>query len=183
MQELPPLIPMKPGARVKTDRRNATMLARLHRAESWRPSGCLTPITGHARPGPVGQRRPIGCRPSASTCSRFPAAPWSQHGPGTGLPHLQLIHRVCRNVVASGTPRLAARPRVGPFRRWRRSGVNASGDVQHHPAGCLGCPPNSGGWLRAIGPRRSDGLDEDLVIDGGDIGAAGESHRDADLRI
>ncbi|MCW6512362.1 hypothetical protein [Lichenifustis flavocetrariae] len=34
----PSLIPMKPGDRVKTDRRDATLLARLHRA------GKLTPI-------------------------------------------------------------------------------------------------------------------------------------------
>ena len=34
----PSLIPMKPGDRVKTDRRDATMLARLHRA------GELTPV-------------------------------------------------------------------------------------------------------------------------------------------
>ena len=41
----PSLIPMKPGDRVKTDRRDATLLARLHRAGELTSVGCLTPIT------------------------------------------------------------------------------------------------------------------------------------------
>ena len=41
----PSLIPHKSGDRVKTNRRDATMLARLHRAGELTPSGCLTPIT------------------------------------------------------------------------------------------------------------------------------------------
>ena len=72
----PSLIPMKAGDRVKTDRRDALMLAKLHRA------GELTAIwipdagpRGDARFGAGTGDRGSGVGQSATTSARLPAAP------------------------------------------------------------------------------------------------------------
>ena len=55
----PSLIPVKAGDRVKADRRDATILAKLHRA------GELTAVWGEGRPGidPVDQFSPERAEP------------------------------------------------------------------------------------------------------------------------
>src|SRR4029077_8515145 len=75
----PSLIPTRPGDRVKTNRRDATMLARLHRA------GELTPVwvpdadhESHARFDPSAECRATNREQSPSASSRFSAAARAQ---------------------------------------------------------------------------------------------------------
>src|SRR5271155_409725 len=64
----PSLIPTRPGDRVKTNRRDATMLARLHRA------GELTSVWVPARFDPSAECRATNRGQSPSASSRFSAA-------------------------------------------------------------------------------------------------------------
>ena len=72
----PSLIPMKAGDRVKTDRRDALMLAKLHRAGEltaiWVPDAAPR---GDARFGSGTGDRGSGVDQSAPTSARLPAAP------------------------------------------------------------------------------------------------------------
>src|SRR5918996_2427797 len=63
----PSLIPRRPGDRVKTNRRDATTLARLHRAGELTPSlGARARSRSHARSG-AGDRPAVCCRRRASS--------------------------------------------------------------------------------------------------------------------
>ena len=63
----PSLIPKRPGERVKTNRRDAVSLARLHRAGELRRCGCPTPATRRCAICPGHVKRPWRiCAVSAS---------------------------------------------------------------------------------------------------------------------
>jgi transposase len=71
----PSLIPMKAGDRVKRDRRDALMLAKLHRAGELTAIWIPDAARGDARFGAgTGDRGP-GVGQSATTSARLPAAP------------------------------------------------------------------------------------------------------------
>ena len=111
----PSLIPMKPGDRVKTNRRDATMLARLHRA------GELTPVwvpgadhEAMRRSDSAAQRRQADRDAHASTSSRFSVASRPQararDGVANGLPTV---------AIDSGLPTYCSADRISGLCRCR----------------------------------------------------------------
>ena len=71
----PSLIPSKPGDRVKTDRRDAMALAKLHRAgELTAGLGAGRGARGNARPGPGASYRRAGARQGTPAPAGLPAA-------------------------------------------------------------------------------------------------------------
>ena len=138
----PSLIPRKPGERIKTDRRDAVTLAKLHRA------GELTPVWGpdpaHEAIRDLVRASGRGAHPAAGAPAtvRLPAASWSSRQPaGLDTDAPALAGRIA--VRTRG-----ASPRAGGLYRGGRGG-----DGTARPAGIPHRGGTAGLVARACGQR------------------------------
>lgn len=87
----PALIPKRPGERVKTNRRDAVTLARLHRAGELTGAGRDPRSCPRSGPGPGSRsRRPAPQTPAATF---LPPAPWAENGGHWTLAHRRWLAR------------------------------------------------------------------------------------------